>query len=435
MKIVLIGGYTSYETRCHLKLKSNKGWFGYLIKLLGLPPRVGEFRDTTPWIGNMAYRLGQVNDIELHVVAPHIRMRQKVQDFIMDGVHYHYYSTEWTSFLRMVRNYKIWKRLQTNGRRVKKIIDSINPDIVVLSGTENPVSAVSVLYTQQYPTYILCQTIYRNPDRKIIQSNVNQLIWNLEKEIHQEHRYFGVYCDLHYNILSNLVEKAFIFDFQYPKRDYPAVEDVPTKYDFINFAFQLLEKKGISDSIKALAIVKKDYPQVTLNLSGGCDEITKRKLTTLIDKLGLNENVTFTPFFERRVDLFKHIKSARFAVLPIKLDNISATVKQAMYYGLPVVTNERPGTLEVNKISECLLLSESGNIELLAEKMKLLMSNPKLADLLRNNASEYFKITKHVKDDAAVRLVQDFSAIIANYKKGIAIPEELLHTHTHKNES
>ena len=432
MKIVLIGGYTSYETRCHLKLKSNKGWFSYLIKFLGLPPRVGEFRDTTPWIGNMAYRLGQINDIELHVVAPHIRMKQKIQDFIMDGVHYHYYSTEWTSFLRMVRNYKIWKRLQTNGKKKKIIIDSIHPDIVVLSGTENPVSAVSVLYTQQYPTYILCQTIYRNPDRKIIQGNVNQLIWNLEKEIHQKHKYFGVYCDLHYNILSNLVENAFIFDFQYPKRDYPVVEEVPQKYDFINFAFQLLEKKGISDSIKALDIVKKDYPQVTLNLSGGCDEITKRRLTALIDQLELNENVTFTPFFERRVDLFKHIKSARFAVLPIKLDNISATVKQAMYYGLPVVTNERPGTLEVNNTCECLLLSESGNIEMLAQKMKELLTDPLLSVNLRKNARQYFKITQHNKDNAANRLIQDFTAIISNFKEGTPIPKALLYSHTNK---
>lgn len=432
MKIVLIGGYTSYETRCHLKLKSNKGWFSYLIKFLGLPPRVGEFRDTTPWIGNMAYRLGQINDIELHVVAPHIRMKQKIQDFIMDGVHYHYYSTEWTSFLRMVRNYKIWKRLQTNGKRVKKIIDSINPDIVVLSGTENPISAVSVLYTQKYPTFILCQTIYRNPNRKLIQGKINQLIWDLEEEIHHIHKYFGVYCDMHYDILSKLANNAYIFDFQYPTRPFPIIEDVPLKYDFINFAFQLSEKKGVFDTIKALAIVKKDYPQVTLNLSGGCDEITKSKLTTLINQLGLNENVTFTPFFERRVDLFKHIKSARFAVLPIKLDNISATVKQAMYYGLPVVTNERPGTLDVNKTCNCLLLSESGNIEMLALKMNTLMSNAELADQMRTNASDYFKAKRNEKDNAANRLIQDFTAIISNYKKGAPIPKNLLYSHTNK---
>lgn len=425
IRVALVCGYTSHKTRPHLKLKSNTGILQKLLKLFGLPARVGEFRDTTPWIENYIYAFQRRDDIDLHIVAPQIRLRGSVQQFDMDGVSYHYYATEFTSFLRIVKNYKLWKMFQTNGKRIKRIIDGIKPDIVVLSGSENPASSISVLYTQDYPTYILLQIVYTDPHREA-SGAYNKLIWDMEREIFRYHRYYGVYSLLHYHLMKDIKPDSVVMDFDYPKMPKPAVPDVPKTIDFINFAFELSDGKGAHDSIKALAIVKKKYPNVTLNLSGGSSEKTMQELNRLVHKYSLEENVTFTPFFEKQEDMFLHMKSARFAVLPIKLDSISGTVYQAMRYGVPVITNIRPGTVKVNEASNSLLLVEVDNVEQLAEKMMILLSDSELALRMKNNAQAYIKKLDSEQDTATERLVRDFHAVIEDYHNNTPIPTDLL---------
>lgn len=425
LKVALVCGYTNHKTREHLQLKSNRGLYKFLLKLFRLPARVGEFRDTTPWIENYIYAFSKRDDIELHIIAPQIRLKGNTQNFKKDGVTYHYYSTEFSSFLRIIRNFKIWKCLQANGRRVKRIIDEIKPDIVVLSGTENPATSVSVLYTRDYPTYILLQVVYTDPQR-LATGSYNKLIWDMEREILRKQHYYGVYSLLHYHLLKEIEPQSVVLDFGYPKMPSPSIPDVPKTIDFINFAFELSEGKGAHDSIRAVAIVKKKYPNVSLNLSGGISEKTMLELKELVRELDLVDNVTFTPFFEKQEDMFLHMKSAHFAVLPIKFDNIPGTVYQAMRYGLPVVTNARPGTIKVNEESDSLLLSEVDDIKQLAENMKMVLSNSKLSSKMAKNGQNYIKRLDSVEDTATDRLIKDFRAVIDAYYHNSSIPEDLL---------
>lgn len=425
IKVALVCGYTSHKTRAHLNLKSNKGFYQLLLKFFRLPARVGEFRDTTPWIEHITDPMSQRQDVELHLIAPQIRLKGNVQHFVMDGIYYHYYATELSSLLRKINNFQIWRKLQTNGKRIKNIIDGIHPDIVVLSGAENPATSICAFFCQEYPLYIMCQTVYSDPTREAA-GTYNKLIWDMERQILTHNRYIGVYSSLHYELVKKINPNAIVFDFQYPRKRLPDIPDVAKEVDFINFAFELSEAKGAQDCIKALAIVKKKYPNVKMDLTGGCSEATKQELLCLVSELNLKENVTFTPFFEVRDDMFQHMKSARFAVLPIKYDNISGTVMQAMRYGLPTVTNVRPGTLKVNESSECLLLANVGDVEMLAEKMLVLMDDPEKADILKKNGEEYMYNFEHAEDHAAEKIVRDFHAIIENFCKQTPIPLELI---------
>lgn len=427
LKVALICGYTNHKTRANLHLKSNEGLFKLLIKTLRLPSRVGEFRDTTPWIENIIYAFQQRDDIELHIIAPQIRLRGRVQSFTMDGVNYHYYSTEFSSLLRIINNFKLWSILQTNSRRINRIIKGINPHLVVLSGSENPASSISALHIHDYPIFILLQAIYSDPAREKT-GKYNKLIWDMERKIFQANQYFGVYSNLHYQMLKGIAPHVMIMDFKYPRMPKPIIPDVPKTIDFINFAFELSEGKGAHDSIKALAIVKEKHPNVTLNLSGGCSESTMAELKILVSQLGLEDNVSFTPFFEKQEDMFLHMKSARFAVLPIKYDNISGTVYQAMRYGLPVVTNIRPGTLKVNEEGQCLMLSESGNVRMLAEKMSDLIEDKAIAERLKQNSHQYLQNRDSRVDCSGDRLVQDFRAVVNNFMNGTPISDKLLCT-------
>lgn len=153
------------EIREHLEFKKDRKWYHWLIRAFGLPARVGEFWDSTPWVKNIIGEIEKQSDIELHVVGPHIRLKKSIETFQLRGVTYHYYRTEWTSLLRKLNNYKLWKRLQQSTGYVRKILDEVQPDLVILSGTENPPSSVGVLATDKYPRICLQQTIYNNPLR------------------------------------------------------------------------------------------------------------------------------------------------------------------------------------------------------------------------------------------------------------------------------
>ena len=181
-------------------------------------------------------------------------------------------------------------------------------------------------------------------------------------------------------------------------------------------------RKGTPDSIQALAIVKKSFPNVTLNIVGGCDDADLLQLKELVNRLDLGDNVIFTPFFEKRSDLFQHVKKSRFAVLPCKMDHISGTMNQSMRMGLPLVVYETTGTPSFNKEKECVLIAQKDNVEELAQCMLTLMTNPEKAETLRRNAFEMQEMKAEYSKHNGECLLANFKAIIDYYKNGTPIP-------------
>ena len=426
MNIVLIAGFSNVEIREHLEFKKDRNWYHWLIRALGIPARVGEFWDSTPWVKNIIDEVEKQNDMELHVVGPHIRLKKSIETFQLRGVTYHYYRTEWTSLLRKLNNYKLWKRLQKSTSYVRKILDEVQPDLVVLSGTENPPSSVGILAADEFPRLCLQQTIYNNPLRSEY-GKPNRLIQDVEKDIFSQLNYFGVYCKMHYDLLHEYRPDAVIFKFGYPSKGVLLIpSEVKKEYDFVNFAQMHGSRKGTPDSIKALAIVKKKYPEVKLNIVGGYDAARLDNLKQLCEELDLTDNVSFTSFFERKEDLLLHIQKSRFAVLPCKLDNTSGTMTQSMQLGLPLVVYKTTGTPAFNRKKECVLIAEKGNVEQLAQHMLTLMDNPEKAESLKRNARELQEQRMVEARKNGERLMQTFRAIVACEKDKTPIPQELL---------
>ena len=426
MKIALIAGFSNPEVREHLKLKQNSKMFSFLLKWFHLPIRVGELRDYASWVVNMISDLEKRPDVELHVIVPHIRLKENVEEFQMRGVHYHFFSSEWTSFCRLVRNYVLWKKLQNSSRYTKRLLKKIQPDIVVLSGAENPAISVSYFGVANYPKICLCQTVYNDVDSMKFRQ-LNPLKQKLELDIFNHSEYIGVYCRKHFNMLRRNGYTGNVLKFNYPPMSkFIEPSDVAKQYDFVNFALNHSLSKGTHDSIRALAIVKQDYPNITLNIVGGCSEQLKNELNNLIDELGLKKNVVFTPFFERQSDLLLHVQKSRFAVLPCKHDNTSGTMSQSMFLGIPIVVYKTSGTPAFNFEKRCALIAEMNDIEGLADNMKTLLCNPEIANELKVNG-RWYKENKAKKDKVNWdRMVRGFSAICESAKNKGKIPEEVL---------
>lgn len=426
MKIILIGGFLDEEVRKQGIFKKDSFFFHSLVRMFGLPSRVGNLNDHAPWMRSIISYLEAQEDIELHVFGPQIRLKKHLTEYESRGVKYHFYSSEWTSLLRKLNRYKLWKKLINADAYFKKVLAKVNPDLVVLSGAENPATSVSILYADKYPRYCLCQTIYNNPERAKY-GIPNQLIQDMEKDIFANLNYFGVYGKMHYDLLKEMKPGAIVFKYGYPSKGTLIEPSVTEKeFDFVNFALMHGSRKGTPDSIRALAIVKKRFPQVSLNIVGGCDEKGRAQLETLVRELGLEDNVIFTPFFENKSDLLLHIQKSLFAVLPCKLDVTSGTMTQAMQLGLPLVVYKTTGTPSFNREKECVLIAEKGNIEELAQHMLTLMEHPEKAEMLAKNAREYQEKKAEYNKGNGDRLIANFKAIIENYRYGTPIPVEQL---------
>lgn len=427
IKVAMVCHFSNADVRSHLPLDESRKLYAFVRKVLGMPTKGKGYGDIASWDASAIKFFREQNDIELHVISAHSGLKQRVVSYEDQGVHYSFVRCERATMLkRVVPNDALWRKLNPMVKDVHRLIGQIKPDIVLLMGAENAYYSSTVLGLDKYPVYTLCQTVYNNPERAVY-SNVDSKNASTEMEIIKEHRYFGVYCKKHYDLLKGIAPDRFIFKFGFPssgKMLNPIACE--KKYDFVNFALGMSAKKGYPDAIKATALVKKKYPEVKLNLVGGGSVEIKAELQKLADDLGVHDNVIFTPFFEKKSDLFLHIQQSRFALLPCKMDNVSGTMTQSMHLGLPLVVYKTTGTPAFNREKECVLIAENSNVEDLAAKMLILMDDPKKGEILAKNAREYQEKLVEQKKQNGECLMANIRAIIDNYRNSTPIPQEQL---------
>ena len=418
--------FSNMEIRRHLPL-TDKRLYALVRKALRMPTKNQGFGDIAPWdTGTISFLKGR-EDIDLHVISAHSGLKKRVVSFEDQGVHYNFVRCEVATMLKhVIPSVKLWQIMNPMVKDVHRLVYQIKPDIILLMGLENAYYSGTVLGLKGYPVYGLCQTVYNNSERAIY-SKIDEKNAVTERRILEENKYFGVYCKKHYDLLKGLAPHVSIFKFGFPSRG-KLREPTPCekKYDFVNFALSMSGKKGFTDAIMATALVKKHFPEVRLNFVGGGSVEQKADLAMLAEKLGVKDNIIFTPFFEKRKDLFLHIQQSRFALLPCKMDNVSGTMTQSMQLGLPLIVYKTTGTPAFNLEKECALIAENGNIEELANHMLTFMEHPEKAEMLAKNAREYQEKLVEQKKQNGERLIENIMAIIDNYYKGTSIPQEQL---------
>lgn len=426
IKVAMVCHLSNAMVREHLPL-DNGARLGFLRKLLGLNQWKDGYTDIAPWNAMLAENLGKRDDIDFYIISAHPGMKKQRVRFTSGNVHYIFLNHNLASLLkRFVKGKESWRRINPFAKRIHKEIELINPNLVVLQGTENSYYSSTVLGVDKFPVYAMCQTVYNNPTRK------GYGMWNQENaetelDLFKELKYIGVYCKMHYDLVRQYSPQSFIFKFDYPRKG-SLLNPVKTEkeFDFINFALTMDSRKGFPDAIQALAIVKKKYPNVKLNLIGGCTDEKKTEFDAMIAELDLKENVIFTPFFEKQTDLFLHIQKSRFAVLPCKVDNISGTMMQSMQLGLPIVVYRTTGTPSFNREKQCALIAEKEKVEELAQHMVSLMDNSELAETLSINAREWQEKKYEEGLQNGDRIIENFRAIIDHFYNGAEIPQEQL---------
>ena len=428
MKVAMICHFSNAEVRDSLPLSEGKA-LNFMLRLFKQKPF--KYGDFAPWVNSIAANCFKYHELEMHVIAPHFGLKVKRFDFEKGGVYYHFIKNRpnylFQGFDRRLFRSKL-VRYRKNYQIINRIVTEIDPTLVVLVGAENPDYSGSVLDIKKKPIFLMCQTVFDNPEfESFYEKGSYQKRKALEKRIMAFTPYLGCYSDKHYNLLKQRTVNSYIFRFNWPNLPKKfSVVSSEKEYDFINFANSMSFQKGYHDSIQALAIVKKQYPNVKMVLIDNGPQTTKVELEKMIDDLGLIENVKFVPFFEHQQDLFQFLESVRFAVLPCKVDYISGTMLQSMRQGIPIVVYETEGTVTLNSDRRCALIAKQNDVEGLAHHMISLMSDNTLAKELSESGKSYMEAYRENNERSMDDIVNIFKEITEHYYNGAVINSDHL---------
>lgn len=429
IKVAWICHFSNEKIRLLYPRETSRPIYRFVRRIMKLPKKSGVVCDFAPWVNIGIDEMAKRSDIELHIIAPTIDLQVSKYEFESDGVYYHFFRSDWTQLIRhIIKNPKLWLRLQNNSNIINSFLDKISPDVINLIGTENAYYSCSVLNSKQkVPVFVSLQTVYSNPARLQFMPGIDKSVnWYIDKRILGECQYFGVEDKMYNDLIKQNNPNAISLNFSFCVPPYPSIiGNISKEYDFVNFAMQHSEKKGTPDSIIAMSEVVKKYPKAKLNIVGGCEQSVKHELEKLITYYHLEENIVFTPYFAKHTDLLEHIQKARMAVLPIKLDVIPGTVLQAMHYKLPVITYSTTGTPYINKRKKRVILCKENNPSELALQMLWAIEHPTEIESMANDAKDW--IGRFIDNKKRTqRLMDVYHAIIGHYKSGTPIENSLL---------
>lgn len=409
LKVIWICHFSDSKTRAHIKF--SPFYYVWVIKKL-LGREIGNWEDKAVWISNAINEFEKFDNISLTIIFPHKGIVGTLQEFSINGIKYKCFRSEDDNLFSLIkkRYFDRWNnKYRKNRELIRRIINEESPDIVHLIGAENPYYSMSFLdVPNELPTVVSLQTLMSDPlfsNNYPISKREYEYRTSIEKDIIKKSTYIA--CPLApyiYRIKKDIKDNAIFLNM--PLAIGENVDDTYSEkiYDFVYFAASI--DKAADVAIEAFALVVRKNRNLRLNLSGYCPASYKVLLDKRIEELNIKDSVIFSGPQPTHDAVIKQIKKSRFALIPLKVDLISGTIREAMACGLPVISTITPMTPELNDTRESILLSEKGDIKAMAQNMEKVLCDENLATVLSCNAKKTIK--------------EKYSnmAIVANWRKG-----------------
>ena len=395
LRVVIICNFSNPKIQEKLNLKM-RFWEFALRKLLkkqtDIDKLVGEYGI---WNTNAFCEYEKlVDEVKLHVIAPHNYLDPTLQEFELHGIWYHFFQNEDSLFVNRLKNRLpfISKSLSyhSNRKYIKQYIERIQPDIVYLIGAENPFYSLSALdIPRSIPVIVHLQTLMNDPEfeRNYPISHESYVV-RAENELKVLKRvdFIGTSVQKFIHIIrTSLVPNALILNTRLALGENTKINKAIHKhYDFVYFASNI--NKAFDLALEGFALAHKHDNRITLHVVGFYDSIYKEAMDARIRELSLQNAISFTGLLPTHADVLNEIQRANYALLPLKIDITSGTIREALACGLPVITTiTTDGTPALNEERETVLLSEIGDHQALADIMVKVMNDPSLVEKLKLN--------------------------------------------------
>ncbi len=372
---------------CHFANKEMKDYFS--------TPKVNEF---APWINELINLFKGRSEIELHIVSPNVFTNRDCS-FMKDGITYHFYKhipfLYYNTFIKKVYNKLLIENL-TNyfwiKHKIKNCVTKLNPDIIHLHGAEIPYYSAGVLpLINKYHTLTTIQGFIKNASQ-VNRQNLKKA--EIENEILIKSMNIGVRTEEMSRIALQINPNAQLYFHNYPLKTPNVIKENIGECEPIDCVFfaRVCKDKGVEDLLAAIAIIKKEYPQISLSIIGRTSNSYLSNLKKICIDLQIIDNIKFIGFLPTQADIYQYALNAKMCVLPTYHDIIPGTIIESMYMKLPVIAYSVGGIPELNIKEETIMLVEKLDIQMLAKKILLLINNIELRKSLAEKA--YFHAKK-----------------------------------------
>lgn len=387
-----------------------------------------EIADIAIWNTNALKEFEKISDVDLSVIFVHPNMRKKKQFFYEGGIKYYAVNEGDGGLFRFVKNYFFHSMpsYRSTLNRINKIIKNIKPELIHLMGAENPKYSMSILNcSKKIPIITQLQTFLHDP--KVLEYKQNELKYQIvcERRVLNRTDYFGSGSLLFPRIVrENLRKDAIFFNTRLMLSEKIDLSETDKQYDFVYFANYV--NKDIDLVLEGFVRACKMKPSLILDVVGSTSKSDIENIMSFVDKFGLRDNVRIEGRLPTHDDVLKQIKKSKVALLPLKIDMVSGTIREAMSNGVPVVTTITQATPKLNKDRESVLLSPIGDHDALASNMIRLIDDQELARQLKGNAAITVEEMYGDNTPKAREWVEAYRACIDSFNRGTALPEHVL---------
>jgi glycosyltransferase involved in cell wall biosynthesis len=182
---------------------------------------------------------------------------------------------------------------------------------------------------------------------------------------------------------------------------------------------RLVAKKGFSMLLEAVADVRRNHPDIHVEIVG--EGVERAALEVKIARLGLAHNVTLTGALDH-AEALKTLEDADLFVLPCQIDplgdrdGIPVALMEAMARGVCVVSGDLPTIRELIRPNETGVLVPVGDATALAGALRTLWADRELRHRLRVSGQDWVEQEFSTPLNAA-RLVSAFEAVFSALPK------------------
>lgn len=347
--------------------------------------------DFAQWNTNAINEIVKYPEFELHVICPVPFLRKKIQEIKDNNVTYHFFRDERMSiqyrfchYIAKVKN----PNYLTNRKRISKIIKIVKPDIVHVIGAENGYYAKVVLDIESsIPTIVQLQTLVNDPafeNGYFLDKDTYKITCNSEAEILAKASYIGTTITKYQNIIKERInQNAKFIPIKLAIGPKMSKENLPKYYDCVYFAANI--EKSSDLAIEAFVRAKRAIPTLSMVVIGNYSNNFKQRLEDILRKNNSLDSVRFLgrlPFYS---DVLSHVQHARCALLPLKVDYMSSTIRESMALSIPTLSTITDGTPTLNDKRPSILLSETGDHNKLANNLVKLLSDSSLYKEFQEN--------------------------------------------------
>lgn len=334
---------------------------------------------------------------------------------------------------------------------IRRAADEIRPDLIHVWGTENYWGLLTARGLLKAPALLeiqglkyLCADVYYGelslaefilhigplevlrPRSSLILGKTRFKRWGeFEKEMISKHKYISTQSNFVRKHIRILHQDCITYDTGLMLREefYNAHPWLPQNaYNSDSPAIFASSSgsvpyKGLHVLVKAVAILKKKYPKIILNIAGDIVKKGIRKncyarlLQAKARRSGIFDNIHFLGPLDAD-GIIQQFYESSAVVMPSFIETYSLALAEAMYLGVPAVVSYAGAMPELARDGESALFFPVGDASACAMQIDRILNDPGVAGRLSQNARET-GLTRNDPQSVLRKQIEIYNAIIA----------------------